>query len=193
MYIQCLLSVMIGICGFMLGEKHINLPAYFDTTMTALPFFVCGHYCKKYISNMGFSKYWLCVVLILLSAVLFLSWPGDPVFARNEYGQNILQLYGCGMAGVFLTLMISEKIGNLPLFSYWGRYSLIILVMHRPLIEPILYVINLLHLSEWITALSVLFVVMACFLIIIPIMCKYCPHITGQKDLITLKTLNMNT
>ena len=134
-----------------------------------------------------------CVVLILLSAVLFLSWPGDPVFARNEYGQNILQLYGCGMAGVFLTLMISEKIGNLPLFSYWGRYSLIILVMHRPLIEPILYVINLLHLSEWITALSVLFVVMACFLIIIPIMCKYCPHITGQKDLITLKTLNMNT
>lgn len=178
---------MLGIGGFLLGKYHINLPAYIDTTMTALPFFVCGHYCKGYVSYIGFSRYRLCACLILFSVILFFSWPGDPVFARNEYGQNIFQMYGCGLAGVILVLMISEKLGRLPLISYWGRYSLIILVLHRPLIEPVLHLIKRLCLPEIATALSVLLLVMLVFPIIIPIMCKFCPYITGQKDLFVTK------
>ena len=74
-------------------------------------------------------------------------------------------------------------IGRLPLISYWGRYSIMVLCSHN----LVLYVMCPL-LKRYLSGGALLFVsfavaMLACHLLI-PLMRRFLPHVTAQKDLI---------
>jgi hypothetical protein len=62
-----------------------------------------------------------------------------------------------------------------------------ILCTHGLLIHLLLPLVRRAHLSTMITALVLLPVVMFSYQLFIPLMKKYLPHVTAQKDVIKIK------
>ena len=96
-------------------------------------------------------------------------------------------MYLGGFCGTLFVLMIAKRLNHVPLISYLGRYSIVILLTHVVLI--ILLRITLYHFSiniDYIHLIMLgLFIIVV--LIEIPIIkfcIKYLPYVFAQKDLL---------
>ena len=180
------ISFVIGLFGYMLGYFQWNLPAFLDTSMTALPFFAMGHLFAIYRENIMKSrlyKYWpLTLSLFVLIAVL-LAGSGDPVFARNEYRQSFIELYGCGVSGIAIVLLIASKLPAIPFLSWFGRSTLVVLLVHRPLLEVVLKALLPYNLPEPLLALFTVTILIVLFFVIVPGMNRFFPYTTAHKNL----------
>ena len=169
-----------------MGANGRWLPFYADTAMTALPFFTIGYVFRKYTSILypnSFDKFNVVLVAICVIGAFFVV-RGRAYYAFNNYELNIFQLYFGGLLGIMAVLLLSKQIKHLPVISYLGRYSIIILVTHYFLFPYVRRGVDLLNL-EFVPTLLITFVLtMLCYFGIIPIFIKYMPHITAQKDLI---------
>lgn len=96
-------------------------------------------------------------------------------------------MYLGGFCGTLFVLMIAKRLNHVPLISYLGRYSIVILLTHVVLI--ILLRITLYHFNinfDYIHLIMLgLFIIVV--LIEIPIIkfcIKYLPYVFAQKDLL---------
>jgi fucose 4-O-acetylase-like acetyltransferase len=83
-------------------------------------------------------------------------------------------------------LFLSKAIGKIPLVSYFGRYSIMVLVTHGWVQWSIIKILRDFHV-HWPrpVALAFVFVVtMLLYLGIIPLMKRFLPHVTAQKDVL---------
>ena len=84
--------------------------------------------------------------------------------------------------------MLAKILKRLPLISYFGRYSIMILVTH---IEVFNFYAGVLKHSGLNLPVGYIYVInlvltMLSYVIIIPFMRKYMPHVTAQKDVIPI-------
>lgn len=90
-----------------------------------------------------------------------------------------------GTLGVFFT---AKFLGNAPFITYWGRYSLMILCTHILLLQVLVPIgrkcLSIIPLS--VIAIIILIIVMFSYQLLIPIMKKYIPYFTAQKDVINI-------
>ncbi|MEI3461824.1 MAG: acyltransferase family protein [Bacteroides eggerthii] len=69
------LSISIGLVGYAFGKYNINLPAFIDSSMTALPFFVCGYVFKHYTKILYPNKYDKYNILFILACFIYIyTW-----------------------------------------------------------------------------------------------------------------------
>jgi fucose 4-O-acetylase-like acetyltransferase len=88
------------------------------------------------------------------------------------------------MTGTLGIIFTAKVIKHIPFVTYWGRYSIMILVTHSLILKVLSPPILNLHLPMELTVLLILFVLMFSYQLIIPLMKKYLPHVTAQKDVI---------
>lgn len=180
-------SFLIGLGGYIMGVYHVHLPLKIETAMTAMPFFAAGFLIRKYTTILTVK---IRPLLLLLMAVLFLFYTyvvsGYAWYSANDYHVNAFSLNTGGLAGILFILSLSKMIGHFPLVSYWGRYSIMILVTHLPVVfYTSRFILKYVGMDRWFLApLSATLLVMFSYLIIIPFMKKYLPYVTAQKDLI---------
>lgn len=185
-----LICWLLGIIGFTLGTYHINIPFWIDSSLTAMPFFATGYLIRKYTEilkpNM-FDKYFFASIPLCF---IFVYYFGRVTVFKTNYmsNSNILFTYTSGIIGTLGVLFTAKLLQWLPVISYYGRYSIMILCTHmlmykvivKPFIEPLYSntgsIVNTHYYSTIIVLLS--------YAILIPIMKKYIPHITAQKDCI---------
>ena len=86
--------------------------------------------------------------------------------------------------GIFTALHFSKLVGHIPLVSYYGRYSLIILVTHWFLYPYVSRVVESQNYPTIITQMLVFIITMLSYILIIPLFKRCFPHITAQKELI---------
>jgi len=184
-----LLSIGIGIVGLLLSYFSINLPYYLDSALSATPFFYAGWYMRNHTSFLTFhyDKKTLGLsflfVLLVIFEIHFIRF-GICSIISNYYGGvlGILQLYPYGIMGTLAVLLIAKALGTIPLISYVGRYSIIVLCTHAYVIQ-----FSGLIISEYIhNSILIWIVFIATSLIcalIIPFFKKYLPHVTAQKDI----------
>lgn len=185
-------SLAIGITGICLAVFRINIPFFIDTTLTVLPFFMMGNVLKKQIcSESKIKNNWLFLVLAiaafatnyLLSGTNLIR--GHFVFRPNEsYDLAWLTVYPLGLIGTFGVIWITRFFKKMPLFSYFGQYSLIILVTHRYVFQLFGYFLNHLPLNNNTAFAINLILTLSSYLILIPVIKKLMPHVTAQKDVI---------
>ena len=183
----------IGACGVWLGREKIMLPCVVDSAMSALPFFYFGYLLKKtpLLEENRFDKYnILFVVAFYAIAVGLSSWFNAPYigFHYNNVHGNVVVIYLLGMCGVMAVLYLCKVVKRLPIVSYCGRYSIILLCTHHLFYRPIkLVLMKVDGLSMdavvWITAV----VTVACCYATIPLCKKYIPKFTAQEDLLVVK------
>ena len=189
-----IISFIVGTIGVVLGRFNINLPLFIDTAFTAVPFYSFGYFLRKkttFLQNNTYSKYYVLLSIILFVATFFLARPID---MRTNFSKNVASLYVCGVMGTLSILFLTKKIIHLPIISYFGRYSICILLTHMPIFGLIKKIFGLLISdtetcdilnSDFIPALFVLF----SYIYIIPLMVKYMPHICAQKDIFFFKKI----
>lgn len=187
------LSLVFGILGLFLAYKRIGLPYFLDSSFAMLPFFYFGYFLRNHTGILSLETSFKTVVLIIvyivvaLSIIHFFNYGWFSVF-ENTYGgiKGCLQVYPYGMMGTMTVLLLSKLLGRVPVLSYIGRYSIIVLCTH-------FYVINFMNncfkgtVANGRIRLLLVFVttILVC-LLLIPVFKKYLAVFTAQKDLIIL-------
>ena len=188
--IICVGSLLIGVIGISLGLIHINLPATFDSALSSIPFFAAGYLVFRKTSILKPNPYDKYLLLFTLLAFTFVWFFCSYFSLLNNYfpSKAALVLYPCGLLGTYGVVMMAKLLKKLPLISYFGRYSIMILVTHLEiiiLIKKLLRYIGLNLPDQYILVINLILTLLS-YLIIIPFMRKFMPHVTAQKDLIKI-------
>lgn len=179
------ISLVLGIMGLLFGINHIDIPFYIDTAMSVLPFFAFGWWLFRHTDFMSAPVRLKWDLPIVIGCVFVLCFLAVPVkWSLNEISQDAAWVvYLCGIAGTMLVLIVSKVLKRLPAVSYWGRYSIMILCVHY----PVLIVLSKL-LGRYISGLplfiAVFVITMFLCHLFIPLMLRFLPHVTAQKDVI---------
>lgn len=177
----------VGMVNSLFIASQINLLGYVDSAMAALPFFSVGYVFNKFTDILrpnAWDKY--LPFLIILCFALTLIFAGRCSYMHNIFWINPFAQYLCGITGTFFVIFSAKIIRDLPFISYWGRYSIMILVSHQLLLHVLTPLFRKAHLPIPITILVLLVIVMFSYQLLIPLMKKYLPYVTAQKDVINV-------
>ena len=177
----------VGIVNSLFIASHINILGFVDSAIAALPFFSVGYIFNKFTDILrpnAWDKY-LPVLIILCFALTFI-FGGRCSYMHNIFRINPFAQYLCGITGTFFVILSAKMIHDLPFISYWGRYSIMILVTHGLLLQIYVPLLRIAHLPIAVTTIIILSVVMFSYQLLIPLMKKYLPYVTAQKDVINL-------
>ena len=181
-----MISLLFGLCGIILSLKGIDIPANLDTALSALPFFAVGYVIFRHTDMLKPNRFdrYLPLMIIVAFALVYLVSP-NVSFLNNQFnGHSWLTAYPFGTLGVFGVIWLSKLLKRLPILTYYGRYSIILLVTHDTVFHFIAAVLNHFELSLMAELSLNLLLTMASYLVIIPFMRKFMPHVTAQKDVI---------
>lgn len=159
------LGIICLIISIVLGNM-CHLPASLNSAYNGMIFFFIGYvaFQKQIITRMNTK---LALPLLLCAFIILGLFTSD--FTGIEITRNILM----STAGVVALVLICRIVNHLPYVSYVGRYSIMLLVTHEPLIRAL----QTIHISN----IYICFVIIALsYLAIIPFMRKFMPHVTAQ-------------
>lgn len=181
------LSMGIGACGLLLSLLKVNLPMFIDSSMTSLPFFMMGYVTSRYTSILKPNKldnYWGYFIIACFAFVFVFAGPAS--YKTNSFSLiAYFTMYPCGFLGTLGIMYCAKRLNRLPLVSYWGKYSIMILVTHRLVYQAISPIVTRIMSGVNTGTVIVNFsITMLLYILIIPIMKKYLPYVTAQKDLL---------
>lgn len=185
--LMVILCFTIGIVNSLFIASHINLLGFVDSAMAALPFFSVGYIFNKYTDVLHpntWDKY--LPLLVAICFALTFIFGGRCSYMHNRFWINPIAQYLCGITGTMFVIFSAKIIHNLPFISYWGRYSIMILVSHQLLLQILSPLFRKAHLPIPVAIVILLGVVMFSYQLLIPLMKKYLPYVTAQKDVINV-------
>ena len=129
------------------------------------------------------SDRYLLFLSLLFGIICFLLSDYASFFNNIYSQQSYFTIYPCGFMGTLMILFVAKYIGIVRFVTYFGRYSIVILCTHYPLLK----IINryLLWQMDGVLVRIVLsfILLMTIELALIPLLKKYCPYVTAQKEL----------
>ena len=183
-WLVIVLSLVLGGVGYWIASSGCVLEPYLDMTFVALPFFMIGNEASKW----GILTYrpHLLPALALAAATIVWVWLDTPVInmLQRNYPSPLL-LFGMTTMVIFSLFFLCQRVKRpVPVISYFGRYSLIILGTHYFLIGPLKQVFGaLLPQLAGTTAiyLITLLLVLVMEYPVIYLLRKYLPRLTAQE------------
>jgi O-acetyl transferase len=179
-------TLLIGGAGFWLGRERIELPFYIDVAMTALPFYFAGFWIRRYnfflFPHHRFDK---LIPLFILLAVVTMYFTATPLGMRtNDYPGNLFQVYLAAFAGIFAVMLLCKEVKRVPVVTYLGRYSIITLGVHGPLLFFLRPVVSRFLAGGWVQSVALLALTLAVCLLLTPVIVRLMPQFVAQKDLL---------
>lgn len=182
-------TLLIGGAGFWLGKERIELPFYIDVAMTALPFYFAGFWIRRYnfflFPHHRFDKLIPLFILLALGAMYFTATPLG--MRTNNYPGNIFQVYVAAFAGIFAIMLLCKQLRKAPVITYLGRYSIITLGIHGPLLFFLRPLVSRLFADGWMQSVVLLLLTLAVCLLLTPVIVRLMPQFVAQKDLLNRK------
>ena len=175
------ISLLISFVGF-----HVRLPFFLETSMLALPYVIIGRMIRQYdilerLNNRGWLQ---IVVAVLCLGIIAVFRPSYFSFVVNDYGSNsVMSVWLWGVIGSLGILLLAKTIGRIPVISYIGRYSIIVLGVHLIFYADLWYLINSRMSSNAATILVTVLLFGISFLSILMFK-RFCPKLVAQADLI---------
>ncbi len=187
-YILSITVLSIGCLGIWIKSKNIWLPMFLDSSLSAVPFYYIGYLLKntRLLLPNRLDKYCIPISALLFIITFFIT---VKIGLHLDVQYNIVPYssYIVSTFGVLAVLFLCKHIKYIPIVSYFGRYSIIILVTHNLVYSFIKVVFQKMGLIfcgfVWFQFAIVLLASCA----LIPICKKWIPYFVAQKDLIRLK------
>ena len=162
-----ILGLVCLVFSCLLGNfSPISLPASLNRMFDGLFFFYCGYVFRLYFAD-SFQKWYHAALFVALFFLIGLWLSGNLVLL-------LVQHYVGGLLGIIGLILICRMIGHFPYVSYVGRYSIMLLVTHEPLIR----LLQVVHVPHILLAFGILLLL---YPFIIPLMRRYLPYVTAQK------------
>ena len=180
------IAFALGVVGMCLGVYQVQLPLYCDTALSALPLFVFGWWLNRKTSFLRQPSRWVDLLIIVACAVVIGLFAAPIQWLLNSFTrESVWFVYLCGIAGTVMVLLISRFLKHLPLVSYWGRYSIIILCTHFPIANVLSALLSRVMHGTMLLVVALALTMAVCHLLI-PLMRKFLPYFTAQKDFFRL-------
>lgn len=187
---QSFCVLLCGIIGYCLSYFHICLPLFISSAFSAIPFFFIGFLLRKMpiLVKNKYDKYNLIFAFILLGlGILFCVKFDTPhlAFLENKYEGNpfVIVLLSVGLVvGLFL---LCKTIKWLPVISYLGRYSVIVLGLHAIISVHVTQQFFSLE-GELFSKLTPFLLTIFLSWLCIPFFVRFAPYFTAQKDFVKL-------
>lgn len=181
----------LGVIGYYSGENYVTI-LHLRSALTAMPFFVAGYAVRNHTRFLYHRvKAWELLLVALAAVALYclVVYEGKMgiFYVHNDYHVPIWALYLGGFLGIYGILTLANYIRHLPMVSYLGRYSIIVLITHYPIVYlfPKNWNRLLFRGFEGYCALEEL-VLLACIEVPIIFLCKrFLPWFFAQKDVIS--------
>lgn len=188
LYLRIAAVTACGVAGYMLHRSGIYIPLFVASALSAVPFFYFGMLARRLLLNLTAStRVTLGIALLLLAEGFIFSWlrdtPSIEFRINNYHGANPIEIYLNSLVMVTGLLLLCRAIVWLPIVSYFGRYSIIVLGFHMPVMAALRSVMPSLidhTLSNVETALLTLLI---CWLLI-PLCRRFIPVLTAQSPLV---------
>lgn len=191
-----LIAMSITVIGFSIGfigtaylavPPRINILGFVDSAMSALPFFVMGYLFNRFTEILVPNKWdkYLPIIVMLCFIITFYVG-GNCSYKRNIYHITPILQYVCGMTGTLGVIFLAKILRNIPFLTYWGRYSIMILVSHALLLQVYIPIARKLlsDIPQIVMVIVIFIATMFSYQLLIPLMKKYIPYFTAQKNLI---------
>lgn len=184
--------VVMAFIGVYMSKHNIKLPLFIDSVFFTLPYFFFGYWLRQtpFLTNKDFNIKNI-LLFVFMVAVVFV---GSYAFGQHgidmrvcEFSGNLILTYITSISFVCSLLTITKWIDHLPIISYAGRYSLIILGIHFPMQYLIMLILKNIGVEG--TPLLNFISITTLSILSIPIFVKYFPYFTAQKDLIKYEFL----
>ena len=194
----CILSLLFGTTALLLRNNDINLPFFIDSAMDNMPFFAFGYVCFRHTPILKPNSTDKYTPIIITALALFLYFFAPQVESINNHHADIHTFvfrYLSGFAGALFIILLTKWIKYIPIIRWWGRYSIIILILHLFFMKHFVYIVRHYHLftdHPWTATWVILGITMLCCSTAIPICKRFFPHVTAQKDLLPLRNLFPN-
>lgn len=187
--VRIIIVCLLGALGWYLGNvKNVFVPLFIDVALTALPFFTFGYYLKKteILYPNRYDRYNIIFALIFWAIAFALT---ITTHYRLSLHYNILEgwsTYIISITSVLSILFLCKIIKRIPLVSYMGRYSIILLCTHHMIYRPVKVLLMRLGCEESYMTILVAISTLLISTALIPVCKKYIPWFTAQKDLIKI-------
>lgn len=148
------------------------------TAFVALPlFYIASTIKQKGLLSQAINKKQLIILFFLFFTVWALTFQENIDYQYMHFGKNFIFLYLSALGGIGCVWCIAYILKRVFYVSYVGRYSLIALGTHYPLI----LLFKLMGIdNKYLIALCVLLVMPG----VIWVFKRYFPYFTAQKDLL---------
>ena len=182
------IMLVIGIGGYYAGD----LPLSIGSAMTSMPFLWMGYLLNRKLKFFGLEigTAWSLLTSIVLLVALHYMYVGENFFYLNSYSAPLTMIYLSGVMGTLAVLLLSRVVKRLPVISYIGRYSIIVLCTHMVIVKAVIAALGLLSIgwnpADIVPSLVVLALTIACSMFCCWLLSRYLPWFTAQKDLIRL-------
>ncbi|WP_321518070.1 acyltransferase family protein [uncultured Bacteroides sp.] len=179
-----ILCFMIGIYGYELGVNKTNLPLWIDTSMTAIPFYCTGYFVRAdtdFLIPNRLDKYIPAFLVVMGLTVYFLA--DNIMMITNEYHGSFISFYLSAISGTLFVLLLSKCVNKVPVVSYLGRYSVIVLCTHWALLwvlrQYLIFITN-----AWILSAVLFLLVIFLSIPVSKFFLRFFPKFVSQVDLI---------
>lgn len=186
--IMSIILTLICLLGFYLRNIGAYEPFYIISALTFMPFYLGGYWIRKktdLLSKPFSKKDWGLILFffILLFANTYLY--GISYYNNQYLIIEITHWVIGGFSGTFAMIILAKRIKKLPVISYVGRYSIVVLCTHLLVIRVIFHIWPLLPpISLGAKIFIELIVVLLISVPIIKFCIRYLPYFFAQKDVI---------
>lgn len=185
---RCFASLFLAFVGYLLFRYNINLPLWMNSALIAFPFFFMGYCCRSLQclqSDYPTRKsLFLGIGFIFIAYNIYYAFNHpciDDMRSAQFHGNPILG-YLNSFTFVMGVLLLCKVVKWLPIISYFGRYSIIVLCIHMPILMYLPGIIER-RLGYTITTGEFTPIVFLICWLSIPL-CKKClPYFVAQKPL----------
>ena len=127
---------------------------FIDSSLSAMPFFLVGYLMKQKTSFLEMKISPLVMVVIVVLSFAYCTLMCGPVtYSSNEfYGTPIWSVYSCGIVGLIGIIMLARVFGQIPVISYCGRYSIMLLTTHILVVQMLLILVRKTGETGWMGA-----------------------------------------
>ncbi len=180
-YKKVISIIAIAIIGCILDRKGIYLPFFLISSMRALPFLLIGELLRKKTSLLVANKFDKYNILFSIGCFLSLLISILLISVNDDY---LIQYYFNGVIGTVGILLFAKVFVYIPIVSYIGRYSIIMLGVHAPMIGFCKTIFFKVVSNLFLVDCLVFIVIVAFGMIAIKLLTTYLPWFVAQKDMI---------
>ncbi len=140
---RIVLIVVLALISQFLLTRRINYPYSFDIAVLFLSFYFLGMYVKK-------QRFEISLLTFVLFITLFIStsFINGTIDLHQRLLHNYILFYVSAITGIFVIMYAAKQLAKhenllMQAFSYLGRNSLLLLIIHWPIIQWASYLLNL--------------------------------------------------
>lgn len=188
--VQFILILMTSIIGVILITHEIFLPLHLTSSIISMPFFFAGTVIRTIptLNNGNNSKKRDVTIFLLLTILVMifaysLNWPDINMYMCSATLTETLAYIPLSIIMVIGFLHLCKVVKSIPVVSYMGRYSIIILGIHNIILGLMINIMK--GLCNTDSPCPGVFVTLAICLSAIPLCRLIVPHFTAQKEVLT--------